>query len=147
MRRRELLGLVGSVVAFASAAGSSTANSESLPNAAEGALNGWADALFSGDPAQVDRVLAPQFQLIRANGEGFTREDYLNNLPSQNKRIEWSDVVATGDQSTLVLRYRAEVDQVIDGKVTTGTAPRLSVFLRDGDRWLILAHANFSGTV
>lgn len=141
------MGLVGSFLAFTSAATSSIAESNDLANSAEIALNGWADALFSGDPAQVDEVLAPQFQLIRANGEGFTRADYLKNLPSQNKRIAWSDVVATGDQSILVLRYRAEVDQVIDGKATTGTAPRLSVFISDGNRWMILAHANFSGPV
>lgn len=141
------MGLMGGFMAFTSAATPGTANSEELSAEAEIALNGWADALFSGDPAQVDEVLAPQFQLIRANGQGFTRADYLKNLPSQNKRIAWSDVVATGDHSILVLRYRAEVDQVIDGKATTGTAPRLSVFLRDGNRWMILAHANFSASL
>lgn len=147
MQRRELMGLMGSIVAVATAATCSAASADELPGQAENALNGWADALFSGDPEQVASVLAPQFQLVRASGEGFSREEYLQNLPSQNKRIAWSNVVATGDQSILVLRYMADVDQVIGGKVTAGVAPRLSVFLSAGDRWLILAHANFSAVI
>jgi hypothetical protein len=144
VQRRELFGLMSTIVAMASVIPESAASAEDLLFEAEVALNSWVEALFSGDPAMVAAVLAPQFQLIRANGEGFSREQYLKNLPRQNKRISVSDTVVTGDTSILIVRYRADVDQEINGKVTTGTAPRLSVFIRIEERWLLAAHANFS---
>jgi ketosteroid isomerase-like protein len=135
---------MSTIVAVASVIPESASSAEDLLLEAEVALNSWVEALFSGDPATVAAVLAPQFQLIRSNGEGFSREQYLKNLPRQNKRISFSDIVVTGDTSILIVRYRADVDQEINGQVTTGTAPRLSVFTRTEERWLLAAHANFS---
>ena len=46
---------------------------------------------------------------------------------------------------TLVVRYRAEVEGILDGKrFTPGPAPRLSVFAWNGKRWRLAAHANFN---
>ena len=44
----------------------------------------------------------------------------------------------------MVLRYQVAVDQVINGRPVQGTAPRLSALRREGDRWLMVAHANFA---
>ena len=108
------------------------------------ALDPWADALLTGDPAVVEKVLAPEYQILRSNGVGHDKASYLKALPKQKIRSRFSDIVATGTGDVMVLRYRIETDQVIDGKEVKGISPRLSVFRREGDRWLICAHANFA---
>jgi hypothetical protein len=108
------------------------------------ALDPWADALLTGDPAKVEKVLAPEYQILRSDGSGHDKTSYLKSLPKQKIRSKFSDIVATGTGNVMVLRYRIETDQVIEGKEVKGISPRLSVFRRDGDRWLICAHANFA---
>jgi len=108
------------------------------------ALDPWYDAIFSGDPAAVAGVLAPEYQILRADGTAHDKEAYLQALPKHNTRATFSDIVATGDDHIMVIRYLIESDQVADGKAVRGTSPRLSVFRREGDRWLLSAHANFA---
>lgn len=108
------------------------------------ALDPWVDALVTGDPALIDKVLAPEYQTLRSNGVGHDKESYLKSLPRQNVRPIFSDIVATGTADIMVIRYRIETDQSIEGKDVKGVSPRLSVFRREGDRWLIAAHANFA---
>jgi hypothetical protein len=108
------------------------------------ALDPWADALFTGDPAKVEKVLAPEYQILRSDGSGHDKESYLKALPKQQIRSKFSDIVARGGGDVMVLRYRIETDQTIDGKAVKGISPRLSVFRRVGDSWLISAHANFA---
>ena len=57
---------------------------------------------------------------------------------------EVSDVQATGHGNSLVLRYAVNVDALIHGKPVRCTAPRLSALRKSGDRWLMVAHANFA---
>jgi hypothetical protein len=108
------------------------------------ALDPWSDALFTGDPAIVETVLAPEYQILRSDGSGHNKESYLGSLPKQKVRSKFSDISATGDDRWMVIRYQIETDQVIEGKSVVGISPRLSVFRRDGGRWLISAHANFA---
>jgi hypothetical protein len=52
---------------------------------------------------------------------------------------------ATRADGTLVVRYLARVEGMINGKpYTPGPAPRLSVFVWNGKRWQLAAHANFN---
>jgi hypothetical protein len=44
----------------------------------------------------------------------------------------------------MVTRYVAKVRETRDGKVVETTAPRLTVFRKDGDKWLAVAHGNFA---
>ena len=109
------------------------------------ALDPWADALFTGDPAVVDQVLAEEFQILRSNGRGHDKASYLKALPRQTTRSKFSDIVATGNGATLVVRYKIETEQTIDGHPVNGISPRLSVFRKEAGRgWLIVAHANFA---
>ena len=123
----------------------SAAEAEAIsPEQALKALDPWADALFSGDPAKVQEVLAPEYQIVRSDGTGYDKQSYMKTLPKQKVRSKFSEIVATGAGEIMVLRYRIETDQVIEGKEVKGLGPRLSVFRRDGERWLMSAHANFS---
>ena len=108
------------------------------------ALNPWADALFSADPAQVEKVLAPEYQILRSDGTGYDKASYLRALPVQKIRSKFSDIVATRGPATLVIRYNIETDQEIEGKPVIGTSPRLSVFRQEGKQWLMVSHANFA---
>jgi hypothetical protein len=108
------------------------------------ALDPWADALFTGDPAAVDKVLAEEFQILRSNGSGHDKASDLKAFPKQTSRSKFSDIIATGNGETLVIRYKIETEQTIDGTPVNGISPRLSVFRKEAGHWLMIAHANFA---
>src|SRR4051794_15852156 len=141
-RRDVALGLI--IAGAGSALAGNTAQAKVSEADALQALDPWADALFTGDPAVVDRVLAEEFQILRSNGSGHDKASYLKALPRQATRSKFSDIVATGTGETLVIRYRIETEQTIDGHPVNGVSPRLSVFRKAAGRWLIVAHANFA---
>ena len=142
--RRNLSSLALGFAAFAATAASAAQAKRFSRIEALKALDPWADALATGDPAKIEKVLAPEFQIVRSNGSGHDKTSYLTSLPKQRIRSKFSDIVATGAGDIMVLRYRIETDQTIEGKEVKGISPRLSVFRKVNDRWLISAHANFS---
>ena len=144
-RRDAALGLILAGAGSASAGGMAQAQAEVSEAEALQALDPWADALFTGDPAVVGRVLAEEFQILRSNGRGHDKASYLKALPRQTTRSKFSDIVATGNGATLVIRYKIAIEQTIDGHPVNGIAPRRSVFRKEAGRgWLIVAHANFA---
>ena len=141
--RRDLaLGLI--LAGTASALPGGMAQAEVSEADALEALDPWADALFTGDPAVVDKVLAEEFQVLRSNGGGHDKASYLKALPKHTTRSKFSDIIATGNSETLVIRYKIETEQTIDGVPVNGISPRLSVFRKEAGRWLMIAHANFA---
>jgi len=143
--RRDLaLGLVVAGAGSALAGDMEQAQAKASEADALKALNPWADALFTGDPATVDKVLAEEFQILRSNGSGHDKASYLKALPKQTTRSKFSDIIATGNGETLVIRYKIETEQTIDGTPVNGISPRLSVFRKEAGRWLMIAHANFA---
>jgi hypothetical protein len=96
------------------------------------------------DRAGLQRFLSPAFQVQRADGSGAEKKDYLANLATINQ-FHITQLRATRADGTLVVRYLARVEGVVNGKpYTPGPAPRLSVFVWDGKRWQLAAHANFN---
>lgn len=112
---------------------------------ADVAVKGWLEAVSSPDEAVLGAALAPEFQILRSDGRGYDRSDYLATGRSRQERPPVAhDLIATEAGGVLVVRYQLDVEQTIDGGTVTGTAPRLTVFRKDGDRWLVVAHANFA---
>ena len=143
-RRDVALGLMTVLPAIALATDIASAG-EAVPDSeALAAMNPWADALFSGDPAKVAKVLAPEYQILRSNGVAHDKESYLTALPKQAMRSQFLDIHATRHENVMVIRYRIETNQTIDGVPVVGISPRLSVFRLDDETWLISAHANFA---
>ena len=96
------------------------------------------------DRAGLRRFLSPAFQVQRADGSGGGKKEYLANLPTIN-RFDITRLHATRAGATLVVRYLAEVEGIVNGKAyKPGPAPRLSVFAWTGKRWQLAAHANFN---
>jgi hypothetical protein len=120
------------------------ASAADLAAAGETAVTAWMGALVTHDPEKVKAVLAPEFQIQRSDGGGYSAADYLDNLPQLAAMPTITGIVATGGDDLLVVRYEVVVDEVIDGKPVEREAPRLTVFRRDGDAWLVVAHANFA---
>jgi hypothetical protein len=143
-RREFSIAVLAGLSALAAGVGRSGAGEQLSEQQAHEALDPWIEALVGGDPAVVETVLAPEYQILRSDGTGHDKASYLKALPKHMVRPKFSDVIATGDGNVMVVRYRIETDQIVDGKTVTGISPRLSVFRKDSGRWLISAHANFA---
>jgi len=111
---------------------------------AKAALMTWLDALASHEPDKVEKLLAPEFQIMRSNGSGYGRKDYLRSLPKFAGKPEFRDFVATSDGDVLVARYNLRLEQKILNKSVQQLAPRLSVMRKVNGTWLMVAHANFA---
>jgi hypothetical protein len=100
--------------------------------------------LADKDRAALEGFLSPAFQVQRADGSGSGKKEYLANLATIN-RFQITRTRATKAGTTLVVRYLADVEGVVNGKpYKPGPAPRLSVFAWTGKRWQLAAHANFN---
>jgi ketosteroid isomerase-like protein len=111
---------------------------------ADDAVNAWLAALASNDAAAVTVLLAPEFQVQRSDGRGFTREEYLATGRTRQVRPPVArDLVASEADGVLVVRYKMDVEQIADGKSIVGEAPRLTVFRKVNGRWLVVAHAAY----
>ena len=142
-RRDVVLGLAA-IAAASTAVGLQAAAAPVGGREALAALMPWIEAVARGDRADVERLLAPEFQILRSDGIGYDKAGYLAALPEHLLAPEVHDVQASGDSGSLVIRYTVTVDEIVRGQSMRGTAPRLSALRRDGETWLMVAHANFA---
>ncbi len=110
------------------------------------AVDSWLGAVASGAKERIRDVLAPEFQIARADGSAYNAAEYIaSGLPKIAGEPSVARLVATGYGDLLVARYWLTIDETIGGKAVEAQAPRLTVFRRSGDAWLVVAHANFAG--
>jgi hypothetical protein len=96
------------------------------------------------DVADLRAFLSPAFQIQRADGSRLGKGVYLQHLPTV-RSFKVRNLVATSSGGTPVGTYEVASEQVINGKqFHTEYAPRLSVFVKAGNHWQLLAHANFN---
>ena len=143
-RRNMILGLVVGVSGFAALSQAAVADAAVSETEAQGAIDGFLDALFSGDVAKVGQVLSREFQILRSDGKSYDKASYLGALPKHKVRPTTSKLKVTGHQGIIVVSYIIKTEQTINGKSVEAVSPRLSVFHKEGGRWLIVAHANFA---
>ena len=109
------------------------------------ALRALWGALVDRRPEVVDKVLAPEFQVMREDGSSDDKRDYIaTGIPHVTSVPEISRIVVTAHDNVMVTRYVARVSETRDGKAVEKTAPRLTVFRKEGDKWLAVAHGNFA---
>jgi ketosteroid isomerase-like protein len=89
-------------------------------------------------------MLAPEFQLVRSDGAASDAVEYVaHDIPRIDRVFGIEDIVASAYGDHIVVRYAIDLkESVADGQIE-GNAPRLTVFRRAGDKWLVVAHANF----
>ena len=132
------------VVMIALSAAPLSARADSAADA-QAALNAWWGALVVGTPAALDPVLAPEFQMMRADGSGYDKKGYLgSSLPKVAAIPEFSKSTVTGKVDVLIVRYFVTVNETRDGKKVQAHAPRLTVFRKEAGKWLVVAHGNFA---
>jgi ketosteroid isomerase-like protein len=130
------------IVTQAAAAEQSAASLEADGMAA---IKAWWGALVAGTPASVGAVLAPEFQIMRADGSGYDKAGYLaSSLPKIAAMPEVTKLVVTEHGDTLVTRYYVTVEETRNGKTVERHAPRMTIFRKEGDSWLVVAHGNFA---
>jgi hypothetical protein len=132
-------GLAASVSALAPIV---AAHATPEPDAEAYAANGaWWSALVRGTPTAVGSVLAPEFQLMRADGSAWDRETFLaTGLPRLSAIPAFRDMTATRKGDLLVTRYTV----TLPGEGVARDVPRLTVFRHEGGKWLVVADANFA---
>jgi ketosteroid isomerase-like protein len=105
----------------------------------------WWGALVAGTAEAVGAVLAPEFQIMRADGSSYDKAGYLaGGLPKVAAVPEFSQMVVTSHGDLMITRYWVTVAEVRDGRAVAAHAPRLTVFRKENDTWLVSAHANFA---
>lgn len=144
-------GLTASATAGAAPAAKAPAHAPKLadPDAkAKELLTTWLTALQQGDTATIAKLLAPNFQIERADGTGTDRAGYLAN-PAKVTSFAFADeLVALQHGDTLTVRWGLKITEQIGGtQYVDQTAPRLTAFVWRQGRWQILAYGNFNPVV
>lgn len=103
----------------------------------------WLTTLQSGK--SVADLMAPNFQIQRADGTAADRDEYLANPAKVDEFSLGDTVIAAQSGNTLSVRWSILVSEVIDGvEYTDVEAPRLTVFEWTGASWQIVGYANFN---
>ena len=145
MNKRDMaLGLIAGLAGASLVSATGMAASGVSEADAKAAILAWLSALATHDPAKVEKILAPEFQILRSDGSGYDRKSYLGHLPKFNGEPEIHDLAYGANGDLLVARYNLKLEQKIGDKPVQKLAPRLSVLRRDGSGWLMVAHANFA---
>ncbi len=120
---------------------------DSLEETARAAVVAFTEAVIAG-PDAVAPILAPEYQILRANGTGYDRDGYIAHVEEVSARPNFSheNIVATTADDVMVVRYVLSIDETIEGAPVTRRAPRLTVFRKIDGAWKVVAHANFGAT-
>jgi len=107
-------------------------------------LAAFTDAVIAG-PDAVAPLLAPEYQIMRANGVGYDRDGYLDKVAAVSAQPDYShdEVVVTAADDVMVVRYFLTINEAIEGAPVARRAPRLTVFRKIGGAWKVVSHANF----
>ena len=101
------------------------------------------------DTAALSAILAPDFQLVRADGTRANKDSYLAD-PAEVFNYEIKNLRAVADTfggaATLTVSFDVAIDEVINGQSITTTSPRLGAFVWSDGEWLLVSWANFNPT-
>ena len=102
----------------------------------------WND-MEKGNFEAIEAMMDPAFQSVHDDGAR-NKEQELKLIRNLHLGpYELSDIQVTESGETLLITYKASVEETLDGKPTnTKPAPRLSIFQKQPSGWKWLAHAN-----
>ena len=94
--------------------------------------------------ADLEKFLTPNWLLQRSTGAPLTKSEFINGLPDLIS-YEIEDVKALEYEDSMAVSFVATTDLIVDGTKFSGTpAPYLSSFIKVGDEWYLLSHANLN---
>lgn len=145
-KREAALGLLAGAVGLGLMTGAGRAGGgESITaDAARQVILNWIAALETNDAVAVGKLLAPEFQIMRANGKVFTKESYLKGLSGRRANPKIDDISVTSHGDVAVACYILSIEETLDGNAVQAISPRLTVLRKAEEGWLIAAHANFA---
>jgi len=108
-------------------------------------VNRFLTDLSTKNTADLNAFLAPNFQLMRGDGTGADKKQYLADLPTQ-KAFKVGPVHGLEYNGSLSATYTVTSNLTVDGKAfASAPSPRLSVFVKSDDgQWHLVGHGNFN---
>jgi len=106
------------------------------------------DQLSSKDTAAIDLFMAKDFQSVHEYGANDKQKEIMliSGLAITNYKI--NDLVSTQNGNVIITTYMVSVEETIEGERLSKTpAARMSVFVKNEDKWQWLAHANLKPIV
>ena len=126
------------------ASASSSASASQYNAQGEAAADEFFSLLQRQDKAGLEAFLSPAFQVVRTDGSASNKTEYLADPPKVSA-YEISDVDTTVDGNIMVVRYTVTTKETIDQQLYfEDPRPRLSVFVKVGDSWQLIGHANLN---
>ena len=94
--------------------------------------------------SDLEKFLTPNWLLQRGAGEPLTKSEFINGLPDLNS-YSIKNVKALQYEDSMAVSFIATTDLVVDGTNYPGDpVPYLSSFIKVGDDWYLLSHANLN---
>jgi hypothetical protein len=98
---------------------------------------------YEGNWSDIDELLAPDFQSIHDDGIRNRDEEMRYLMDRKLSSYTLSDFKTTVNGQVMVVTYKATI-QGSTGEKRSSTSPswRMSIFVQNQKRWLMLAHAS-----
>jgi hypothetical protein len=142
---------------YLAAAGALALAATSLPGHAESAdeaavrkaLDNLGKAMVAADKAALEAVVSDQLSFGHTSGRVETKAEFVGNILDKKpifKSITASDTTVSVVGNNAIARHTAAVDLVAGGKEISIKVGVMTVWVRDGGSWKLLAHQSFKPT-
>ena len=99
-------------------------------------------AVLEGDVDVLQELIHPAFLMVHSSGFADSKDSYIGNLRTgklEYRRIDRSEQVVTVQDGTATVFNRLSMSVTLAGKSREVEARTLSVWVRSGDAWQMLA--------
>jgi len=142
---------------YLAAAGALALAATSLPGHAESAdeaavrkaLDNLGKAMVAADKAALEAVVSDQLSFGHTSGRVETKAEFVGNILDKKpifKSITASDTTVSVVGNNAIARHTAAVDLVAGGKEISIKVGVMTVWVKDGGSWKLLAHQSFKPT-
>ena len=136
--------------ALALAAASLPGHAESADDAAvRKAIDNLVKAMTAADKAALEAVASDQLRFAHTSGRVETKAEFVGNILDKKpiyKSITLSDTTISVAGNNAIARYTAAVEAESQGKEISIKVGVMTVWVKDGGTWKLLAHQSFKPT-
>ena len=142
---------------YIAAAGALALAATSLPSHAESAdeaavlkaLDNLGKAMIAADKAALEAVVSDQLSFGHTSGRVETKTEFVGNIVAKKpifKSITGSDTTIRVVGNNAIARQTVAVDLEAGGKEISIKVGVMTVWVKDGGTWMLLAHQSFKPT-